>query len=115
MSKKNKNSTGGIVFSTNPDFVFEPDIDEVEETLPPSKQHLKIMLDKKQRKGKTVTLISGFVGSEDALKELEKKLKVLCGSGGSSKDNEVLIQGDFKDKIFDFLIKNGYNVKKAGG
>ena len=113
MSKKNKNTIGGIIFSTNPDFIFESDADETEETLPPHKQHLKIMLDKKQRKGKTVTLISGFIGSADALKELEKKLKTLCGSGGSSKDDEVLIQGDCKDKIFDYLIKNGYNAKRS--
>ena len=112
MSKKNKNTIGGIIFSTNPDFVFESDDDETVETLPPHKQHLKIMLDKKQRKGKTVTLISGFIGNADDLKELEKKLKVLCGSGGSSKDDEILIQGDFKDKIFDFLVKNGYGVKR---
>ena len=113
MSKKNKNTTGGIVFSTNPDFIFESDASETLETLPPNKQHLKIMLDKKQRKEKTVTLISGFTGNADDLKKLEKKLKVLCGSGGSSKDGEILIQGDFKDKTFDFLIKNGYNAKKS--
>ena len=111
MSKKNKNAAGGIVFSTNPDFIFESDTDGIIETLPPHKQHLKIMLDKKQRKGKIVTLISGFIGSSDDIKDLEKKLKALCGSGGSSKDNEILIQGSFKEKISDFLIKNGYNVK----
>ncbi|MDR2927831.1 MAG: translation initiation factor [Cytophagaceae bacterium] len=115
MSKKNKNNTGGIVFSTNPDYNYKDALPETVVTLPVSKQQLKVWLDRKQRNGKTVTLITGFVGNFDDLKELEKKLKNLCGSGGSSKDGEILIQGDWRDKIFDYLQKNGYGVKKAGG
>jgi len=115
MSNKNKNNNSGIVFSTNPNFDFGNDADENIETLPPEKQNLKVFRDSKQRKGKTVTLITGFVGDVDSLKELEKKLKNLCGSGGSSKDGEILIQGDFRQKILDFLLKNGYRAKQAGG
>jgi len=111
MSKKNKPTPTGIVFSTNPNFNYGDDSNDVIETLPPEKQNLKIFRDSKQRKGKTVTLITGFVGSNEALRELEKKLKNLCGSGGSSRDGEILIQGDFRQKILEFLVKNGYKVK----
>lgn len=112
MSKKN--NKGGIIFSTNPDYSYEEE-DQSEETLSPAQQNLKVWLDKKQRKGKVVTLITGFIGSADDLKELEKKLKNSCGSGGSSKDGEILIQGDHRDKILAYLITNGYKAKKAGG
>ena len=112
MSKKN--NKGGIIFSTNPDYSYEEE-DQSEETLSPAQQNLKVWLDKKQRKGKVVTLITGFIGSADDLKELEKKLKNSCGSGGSSKDGEILIQGDHRDKILAYLIANGYKAKKAGG
>ncbi len=115
MSKKNKNTNGGIIFSTNPNFKFETEGSEITETLPPDKQNLKIWRDSKQRKGKTVTLVTGFEGKTDDLKTLEKQLKTLCGSGGSSKDNEILIQGDFRDKIITFLTDKGYNAKMAGG
>ncbi len=112
MSKKN--SQGGIIYSTNPN--YQPPVEnENIETLPPEKQQLKIWLDKKQRKGKVVTLITDFVGSVDDLKELEKVLKSLCGSGGSAKDGEILIQGDHREKILLFLNNKGYNAKKAGG
>jgi len=111
MSPKNKPTPTGIVFSTNPIFNYGDDTDDVIETLPPEKQNLKIFRDSKQRKGKTVTLITGFVGANEALRELEKKLKNLCGSGGSSRDGEILIQGDFRQKILEFLVKNGYKVK----
>jgi len=111
MSNKNRINSGGIVFSTNPDFKFGDDSEEVIITLPPEKQHLRVIIDKKQRKGKIVTLITGFSGDNDALKELEKKLKTLCGSGGSSKEGEILIQGDFRQKILDYLQKNGYKAK----
>ncbi len=112
MSKKK--SQGGIIYSTNPN--YQPQVEnEDTETLPPEKQQLKIWLDKKQRKGKVVTLITDFVGSIDDLKELEKALKNHCGSGGSSKDGEILIQGDHREKILLFLNGKGYNAKKAGG
>ncbi len=113
MSKKNRK--GGIVFSTNPD--FEPeyyDEDEIE-TLPPNEQNLKVLLDRKQRKGKVVTLIEGFIGTTDDLKDLEKKLKNLCGTGGSSKNNEIIIQGDHREKIMAYLQSNEYKVKRVGG
>lgn len=115
MTKKNKNNQGGIIFSTNPQFEYENNDDPVIETLPPEKQNLKIWLDSKQRKGKTVTLITGFEGTAEDLKDLEKQLKNLCGSGGSSKDGDVLIQGDFRDKILTYLTGKGYKAKKAGG
>ena len=111
MSNKNRTNAGGIVFSTNPDFNFGNDNDDVIITLPPEKQNLRVFIDKKQRKGKTVTLITSFTGDNESLKELEKKLKTLCGSGGSSKDGEILIQGDFRQKILDFLLKNRYKAK----
>jgi translation initiation factor 1 len=111
MCAKNKNRTN-IVYSTNPDFQYADEQQESTETLMPSQQNLRIQLDKKQRAGKQVTLITGFVGTNDDLKSLEKKLKNLCGTGGSSKDNEILIQGDFRDKILTHLISSGYKVKK---
>jgi translation initiation factor 1 len=111
MCAKNKNRTN-IVYSTNPDFQYEDEQQDSSETLMPSQQNLRIQLDKKQRAGKQVTLITGFIGTNDDLKSLEKKLKNLCGTGGSSKDNEILIQGDFRDKILTHLISNGYKVKK---
>jgi translation initiation factor 1 len=114
MSKNKKSNTGGIIFSTNPDFEFENE-EQTTETLAPEKQNLRVWLDTKQRKGKAVTLILGFEGSPDALKNLEKSLKNLCGSGGSSKNGEILIQGDFRDKIVTFLTSKGYKAKKAGG
>lgn len=107
----NTRDTDGIVFSTNPEFNFEDDSTEIIETLPPEKQNLKIFRDSKLRKGKIVTIITGYVGSNESLKELEKKMKILCGSGGSSKDGEILIQGDFRQKVLFFLQKNGYKVK----
>jgi len=112
MSKKN--SGGGIIFSTNPNFQSDITNDEVS-ALPPEKQNLKVWLDKKQRKGKIVTLITGFEGPASELKALEKQLKNHCGSGGSSKDGEILIQGDHRDKIITFLITKGFKAKKAGG
>ncbi|PWE00898.1 translation initiation factor [Marinilabilia rubra] len=106
-----------MVFSTNPNFDPDDYIEEEEkETLSPEKQNLRIMLDRKQRKGKTVTLITGFEGKEEDLEALGKKLKNLCGAGGSVKNQEILIQGDFRDKIFDHLQKDGFTrTKKSGG
>ena len=108
--KSNKNNR--IVYSTDPDFVSENEEEEVP-VVPPEKQTLRILLDKKQRKGKKVTLITGFQGPEDALKELAKELKTHCGAGGSAKDSEILIQGDFRSKIRDVLEKKGYKVKSS--
>lgn len=109
MKKKAKpdTSTNGIVFSTNPSFSFDNDHSFIE-TLPEAQQKLKIKLDTKQRAGKAVTLIQGFIGKEEDLEQLGKKLKNFCGTGGSAKDGEVLIQGDHRDKVLQWLHKNGY-------
>ncbi|MDR6563066.1 MULTISPECIES: translation initiation factor [unclassified Arcicella] len=112
---KNKKIPVGVVFSTNPDFDFAFENDAEVETLAPNQQNLKVQLDKKARAGKQVTLISGFVGKDDDLEVLSKKLKNLCGCGGSAKDGEILIQGDFRDKILTFLTTSGYKAKKVGG
>ncbi|MBL1232761.1 MAG: translation initiation factor [Vicingaceae bacterium] len=110
MSKKN------IVYSTNKNFEYEDHFDEEIETLSPDEQKLKVIIDRKQRKGKSVTLITGFVGIDDDLQDLGKILKQKCGVGGSAKDGEILIQGEHKDKIFDILLKIGYKqTKKVGG
>lgn len=112
---KSKKEKVNIVYSTNPDFQFQFDEEEVQETLAKNQQKLYVSIDRKQRGGKEVTLIEGFVGNEDDLKELGKMLKSKCGVGGSVKDNEILIQGNFRDKIYDMLLKDGYGVKKKGG
>lgn len=100
-----------IVYSTNPNMQFETDEEEEQETLPPEKQKLKIMLDKKNRKGKEVTLITDFIGTDDDLKDLAKKLKTKCGVGGSARDGEILLQGDFRQKVKELLSADGYKVK----
>ena len=106
---------GGIVYSTNPDFKREEDSAGRELTLPPERQLLYIWLDSKARKGKTVTLIRGFTGDKDDLENLAAALKRCCGTGGSVKDGEIIIQGNFREKILVFLGNMGYKTKKAGG
>ena len=112
---KNKKDNNGFVYSTDPDFQFDNQ-EMNEETLPPKQQKLRIRLETKNRGGKAATLVSGFSGNENDLKELGKKLKNFCGTGGSAKDNEILIQGDQRDKVLQWLLKEGYlQTKKAGG
>ncbi|MBP8777675.1 MAG: translation initiation factor [Bacteroidaceae bacterium] len=102
-----------VVYSTNPDFSYESDSDEaVAETLPLNRQALRVGIERKNRGGKVVTLVTGFVGSDEALKELGKFLKTKCGVGGSAKDGEIVIQGDLKAKVIDLLLKAGYTHTK---
>jgi translation initiation factor 1 len=115
MSKKNRKDRSGIVFSTNSDYEYKYDEDESVGEISPSQQNLKVLLDKKQRKGKAVTLVAGFIGSNDDLKILGKELKSSCGVGGTVKDGEILIQGDFRDRVLELLHSKGYRAKKAGG
>ena len=111
MSKKNKPDTRGFVYSTDPNFSFEPEQDNLE-TLMPAQQKLKVRLDTKHRAGKAVTLVKGFVGSSTDLDELGKKLKSFCGTGGSVKEGEIIVQGDNREKILLWLLKNGYKSSK---
>ena len=110
----NRKKSGGIVYSTNPDFKFGEEATS-QVTLPVNQQMLYIWLDSKARKGKTVTLIKGFKGTEQDLENLARQIKSSCGTGGSAKSGEIIIQGDFREKIILFLNKEGYKTKKAGG
>jgi len=105
----------GIVYSTNPDFRYEYIAAKDKETLPPQQQDLRVMLDSRNRKGKRVTLITGFKGNDNDLQKLAKELKTFCGSGGSAKNYEIIIQGDCRDKVLKYLLDKRYNVKRAGG
>jgi len=111
MSKKNKPDVQGFVYSTDPNFNFQP-ADEAVETLPAAQQKLRIRLETKHRAGKAVTLITGFIGKEEDLEKLGKQLKNFCGTGGSAKDAEIIIQGDQRLKVLPWLIKNGYTQSK---
>ena len=114
MANNDWKSRLGVVFSTNPDFNYSTDEQEEEvELLPPGKQRLIVTIDRKKRAGKQVTLIDGFIGPQDALEDLCKKLKTKCGTGGSAKDGAILIQVDMRDKVVDFLINAGYNAKRG--
>ena len=114
MGKKNKRK--GIVFSTNPDFdySYDDEMDDIE-TLSPNKQQLKVWIDRKRRKGKEVTLVTGFIGTPEDLKALGKILKTKCGIGGSAKDEEIIVQGNQREKVVTLLLEMGYKAKKAGG
>ena len=114
MAKKQQ-KVQNVVYSTNPNFAYEFEQSDDIQTLPPQQQRLYVSIDRKQRAGKEVTLIEGFVGAEDDLKDLGKLLKSKFGVGGSVKDNEILIQGNFKQKIFDLLLKEGFSQTKQKG
>ncbi len=111
---KHRSDNNGTVYSTNPDFVFDNGEEEAV-TLEPGKQNLRVMLDKKQRAGKKVTLITGFQGSDFDLAVLGKELKSACGVGGSVKDGEILLQGDFREKVLGILLQKGYTKTKISG
>ena len=114
MGKNDWKKRDGVVFSTDPNFRYDTtDEDEQVQTLPPSSQKLIVAIDRSGRAGKQVTLVKGFVGTDEDLSDLGKKLKTKCGVGGSVKDGEILIQGDFRDKITELLQKDGYNAKRG--
>ncbi|MCC8088395.1 MAG: translation initiation factor [Rikenellaceae bacterium] len=104
-----------VVYSTNPDFNYESGKDIENDAVAPHKQDLRVWLDRKNRGGKVATIVKGYVGPDDALKELCRELKTKCGVGGSAKNGEIIIQGDFRDRVVDLLVKAGYRAKKAGG
>jgi translation initiation factor 1 len=112
MSKKNKTDKHGFVFSTDPNFKFENEEEQNAEPLPAKQQKLRIRLDTKHRGGKVVTLVEGFIGKEEDLIDLGKKLKNYCGTGGSAKDGEIIIQGDQRNKVLSWFQKNGYTNAK---
>lgn len=112
--KKNKNTNGGLIYSTNAHLRIEEEESNEQETLAPEKQQLRVSLDKKNRGGKEVTLITGFIGTDEDLETLGKTLKNKCGSGGSVKDGEIIIQGDKRNVVADYLLKEKYKVKRIG-
>ncbi|HKH62322.1 MAG TPA: translation initiation factor [Flavitalea sp.] len=116
MKKKTKadNGSDGIVYSTDPSFPLPNDQSSVD-TIPSAQQQLKIKLDTKQRAGKAVTLVQGFVGKDEDLQQLGKSLKNFCGTGGSVKDGEIIIQGDHRDKVLQWLSRNGYGKTRKIG
>ena len=112
MTKKKIQSSGGLVYSTDPNFKLPVEKNEEQETIEPAKQRLKIRLDTKHRAGKAVTLVEGFIGATNDMEELGKKLKSFCGTGGSVKDGEIIVQGDNREKVLQWLHKNGYTYSK---
>ncbi len=114
MNKKKtiSNSLGGLVYSTNPNFKIETIANVQQQTVNPAQQKLKILLDKKQRAGKKVTLIEGFIGTQNDIEDLGKKLKTFCGTGGAVKEGEIIVQGDNRDKVLQWLLNNGYLAAK---
>jgi translation initiation factor 1 len=113
MSERKKRK--GIVYSTDPGYNYEYENNPEPETLPPEKQDLRVSLDRKQRKGKTVTLITGFTGTKSDLEQLARTIKNSCGTGGSAKDGEIIIQGDKKEQVGKILDSKGYRYKFSGG
>lgn len=103
-----------MVYSTASDFEYKTPEGPQAETLPPARQQLRVWLDRRQRAGKVVTLVKGFVGRDEDLAELARLLKTKCGVGGSSKEGEIVIQGDHRDRVVEILTKSGYGCKKAG-
>lgn len=103
-----------MVYSTNPDFEYQATEEEQPQTLPPAQQNLRVWLDRKQRGGKVVTLVKGFVGTDEDLADLGRMLKSKCGVGGSAKDGEIIVQGDHRDRVVELLTAAGYKCKKAG-
>ncbi len=114
MSKKSKPDTRGYVYSTDPNFSFKEEQENVG-TLAPAQQKLRVRLDTRHRAGKAVTLVDNFVGKPEDLEELGKKLKNFCGTGGSAKDGEIIVQGDQREKVMQWLLKNGYRQSKKAG
>lgn len=112
MQKKKLNSLSGLVYSTDPNVKIKEDRVEEKETIPAANQKLRILLDRKQRAGKSVTLVEGFVGKDADREELGRKLKAFCGTGGSVKDGEILVQGDNREKILHWLLKSGFTAAK---
>ncbi len=104
-----------VVYSTNPDYNYEMNEEEEQTTLPSAQQRLRVQLDRKNRGGKVVTLVTGFVGTDNDLKELGKLLKSKCGVGGSAKDGEIIVQGDFKQRVIELLKSEGYTQTKPVG
>jgi translation initiation factor 1 len=111
MAKK-INSISGLVYSTDPNFKIEEETEDEQQTLLPAEQKIKIRLDKKHRGGKMVTLIENFIGTNADKEDIGKKLKTSCGTGGSGKEGEILVQGDNRDKVLQWLLKNGYKQSK---
>ena len=115
MAKKKKQLRDGIMYSTNDEYAYESHDDFEEETLPPHQQDLRVLSDRKQRAGKTATLITGYIGKKEDLEDLGKRIKQKCGVGGSVKDGVIIIQGDFKERIMEILLAEQYKAKISGG